>query len=97
MPAQLILNVGRRLGGPAGTPVPHPDKVTQGQVAHSRIAPLGPRRSACRRAAGLALTTASARGAALAGAGRTRFTEGRLQAFARQPAPRQGADEWEQF
>ena len=25
------------------------------------------------------------------------FTEGRLAALARQPAPRQGADEWEEF
>lgn len=88
------------LRGSMVTLVNRPDKVTQASAQG-----LTPRRSDGSQRAGLApLTPLNRAISPRAGrrpfadrAGRLPLTEGRAAALARQPAPGQGADEWEQF
>ena len=85
------------LRAPMATLVNRPDKVTQalaqGLAPHRRagsphagFAPLSP-----------AISPRAGRRPLADRAGRLPLTEGRLATLARQPAPGQGADEWEQF
>ncbi len=88
------------LRAPMATLVNRPDKVTQAAAqASARRRLAGSPRVGFAPLAPLAGTTLSRAGRRpLADrTGRLPLTEGRVAALARQPAPGQGADEWEQF
>ena len=101
MRAGLSLNASAALSRPSAAAFRGPDKVTQAAAVYARIlrseAPHAPHGAASRRSRDAASETVSRGAARRAQGSLSTSTGGRLTTPARQPAPSQGADEWEQF